>query len=45
MIDLITIVEEEAYNKFTYYKGLVKPIWYLLIDGGPNKNPQFLANI
>ncbi len=45
MIDLITIVKEEAYNEFTHYEGSVKPIWCLLTDGGPDENPQFLANI
>jgi len=45
MIDLMTIVEEEAYHEFTHHEGSVKPIWCLLTDGGLDENPQFLANI
>ncbi len=45
MIDLMKITEEESFHEFTYYEDSVKPIWYLLTDGGPDKNPQFLANI
>ena len=41
----MTIVEEEAYHEFTHHEGSVKPIWCLLTDGGPDENPQFLANI
>jgi len=45
MIDLMKITEEESFREFTHYEGSVKPIWYLLTDGGPDENPRFLANI
>lgn len=45
MIDLMTIVEEEHFREFTHYENEVKPIWFLLTDGGPDENPRYLANI
>ncbi|CAB4476286.1 unnamed protein product [Rhizophagus irregularis] len=45
MVDLVKITEEESFHEFTYHDGIVKPIWCLLTNGGPDKNPRFLANI
>ncbi|CAB4478205.1 unnamed protein product [Rhizophagus irregularis] len=45
MVDLVKITEKESFHEFTHHDGIVKPIWCLLTDGGPDKNPQFLANI
>src|SRR4051812_11750030 len=45
MIDLMTITKKESYREFTHNGDSVKPFWCLLTDGGPDKNPRFLANI
>ena len=45
MVDLVKITEEESFHEFTHHDGAVKPVWYLLTDGGPDENPRFLANI
>ncbi|CAB4495187.1 hypothetical protein RhiirA5_438012 [Rhizophagus irregularis] len=45
MVDLVKITEEESFHEFTHHDGIVKPIWCLLTNGGPDKNFQFLANI
>ena len=45
MVDLVKITEEGSFHEFTHHDGAVKPIWCLLTDGGPDKNPRFLANI
>ena len=45
IVDLIKIIEKEPFYEFTYHEGVVKPIWYILTDGGPDENPRFLANI
>ncbi|EXX70343.1 hypothetical protein RirG_088310 [Rhizophagus irregularis DAOM 197198w] len=45
MVDLMSIIKEENFREFTHNGDSVKPFWYLLTDGGPDENPQFLANI
>jgi hypothetical protein len=45
MVDLISITKEESFHEFTHNGNSVKPFWILLIDGGPNENSQFFANI
>ncbi|CAB4491755.1 unnamed protein product [Rhizophagus irregularis] len=37
--------EEESFHKFTHHEDSIKPIWCLLTDSEPDKNPQFFANI
>lgn len=45
MVNLMSITKEEPFHEFTHNEDSVKPFWCLLTDGGPDENPQFLANI
>ena len=45
VVDLTKIVKEESFHEFTHYENSIKLFWYLLTDGRPDENPQFLANI
>ncbi|CAG8836677.1 44363_t:CDS:2, partial [Gigaspora margarita] len=38
-------VGTKSFNHIFENNGQIKPIWVLLVDGGPDKNPRHLKNI
>ena len=45
MTDILSLVSNEEFTEFFNYKGKVKPLWILLVDGGPDENPRHLKNV
>ncbi|CAG8844878.1 7100_t:CDS:2, partial [Gigaspora margarita] len=45
MADLITLTNQESFKHIFENNGQIKPIWVLLVDGGPDENPRHLKNI
>jgi hypothetical protein len=45
MADLESIVSDEDFSATIKENGQIKPIWILLVDGGPDKNPKHMKNI
>ena len=45
MVDLESIVSNEEVSITLKKEGKVRPIWILLVDGGPDENPKHMKNI
>ncbi|CAI2196674.1 5437_t:CDS:2, partial [Funneliformis geosporum] len=45
IVDLESIVSNEEFSTTLKKEGKVRPIWILLIDGGPDKNLKHMKNI
>ncbi|CAG8746452.1 24786_t:CDS:2 [Cetraspora pellucida] len=45
MADLISITNSKDYDEIIKIEDSVKPLWVLLVDGGPDENPRYLKNI
>ncbi|CAB4406867.1 unnamed protein product [Rhizophagus irregularis] len=45
MQDLESLVLDSQYNDVLKKNGEIRPIWVLLVDGGPDENPRHLKNI
>ena len=45
MTDILSLVSNEEFTEFFNYKGKVKPLWILLVDGRPDENPWHLKNV
>ncbi|CAB4439850.1 unnamed protein product [Rhizophagus irregularis] len=45
MADLESIVSNEEFSVTIKKNGQVRPIWILLVDGGPYENPKHMKNI
>lgn len=45
MADLESIVSDEEFSATLKKEGKVRPIWVLLVDGGPDENPKYMKNI
>ncbi|CAG8832809.1 32405_t:CDS:1 [Gigaspora margarita] len=43
--DLLSLVYDQQFASVLLRYNKVKPIWVLLVDGGPNKNPRHFKNI
>ncbi|CAI2197596.1 20045_t:CDS:1, partial [Funneliformis geosporum] len=43
--DLESIVSNEEFSTILKKEGKVRPIWILLVDGRPDKNPKHMKNI
>jgi len=45
MVDLISLTNQESFASIFKNNDQIKPIWILLVDGGPDENPRHLKNI
>ncbi|CAB5209624.1 unnamed protein product [Rhizophagus irregularis] len=45
MQDLENLTLDPKYNDVLKTNGEIRPIWVLLVDGGPDENPRHLKNI
>ncbi|CAG8818743.1 25125_t:CDS:2 [Gigaspora margarita] len=45
MANLISITNSEDYDEVIHIEEKIKPLWVLLVDGGPDENPKHLKNI
>ncbi|CAG8852584.1 186_t:CDS:1, partial [Gigaspora margarita] len=45
MEDLSSLISNAQYTEALKVDGCIKPIWVLLVDGGPDENPRHLKNI
>src|SRR6266542_6118614 len=45
MQDLKSLASNSQYNDVLKMNGTIRPIWILLVDGGPDENPRHLKNI
>ncbi|PKB99677.1 hypothetical protein RhiirA5_429331 [Rhizophagus irregularis] len=45
MQDLNSLTMDSKYDDVLKINGNIRPIWILLVDGGPDENPRFLKNI
>ncbi|CAI2197250.1 6766_t:CDS:2, partial [Funneliformis geosporum] len=45
MQDLERLTLDPQYNDTLKTDGEIRPIWVLLVDGGPDENPRHLKNI
>ena len=45
MSDLQSIVANQHFVRALTKNGQVRPIWVLLVDGGPDENPRHMKNI
>lgn len=45
MTDLLTLINSQEFASILLKENNVKPIWVLLVDGGPDENPKHLKNI
>ncbi|CAB4494102.1 unnamed protein product [Rhizophagus irregularis] len=45
MQDLNSLTTDSKYDDVLKVDGEIRPIWILLMDGGPDENPRFLKNI
>ncbi|CAG8848948.1 26266_t:CDS:2, partial [Gigaspora margarita] len=43
--DLISLVSDNQYSEALKINNEIKPIWVLLVDGGPDENPRHFKNI
>ncbi|CAG8778925.1 13736_t:CDS:2, partial [Gigaspora margarita] len=43
--DLISIMNSEGYDEVIHIEKKIKPLWVLLVEGGPDENPKHLKNI
>jgi hypothetical protein len=43
--DLINLTINSKYDDILKANGQIRPIWILLVDGGPDENPRYLKNI
>uniref|UniRef100_U9U9H8 C2H2-type domain-containing protein n=1 Tax=Rhizophagus irregularis (strain DAOM 181602 / DAOM 197198 / MUCL 43194) TaxID=747089 RepID=U9U9H8_RHIID len=45
MQDLESLASNSQYDDALKTNGMIRPIWILLVDGGPDENPRHLKNI
>jgi hypothetical protein len=45
MQDLESLASNSQYDDVLKTNGTIRPIWILLVDGGPDENPKHLKNI
>ena len=45
MQDLESLTSDPQYDDALKINGEIRPIWVLLVDGGPDENPRHLKNI
>ena len=45
MTDICSLVTNKKFDEVFKWQGVVKPLWVLLVDGGPDENPHYLKNI
>ena len=45
MQDLINLVSMREYKEVFKINDTIKPLWVILVDGGPDENPRYLKNI
>ncbi|CAI2198953.1 6601_t:CDS:1, partial [Funneliformis geosporum] len=45
IVDLESIISNEEFFTILKKEGKVRPIWILLVDGGPDENPKQMKNI
>ena len=45
MTDICFLVTNKKFDEVFKWQGVVKPLWVLLVDGGPDENPRYLKNI
>ena len=45
MEDLECLTQDSQYDDVLKFNGEIRPIWVLLVDGGPDENPRHLKNI
>ena len=41
----VFLVTNKKFDEVFKWQGVVKPLWVLLVDGGPDENPRYLKNI
>ncbi|PKB95066.1 hypothetical protein RhiirA5_386249 [Rhizophagus irregularis] len=45
MSDLNSLIQDSQFDGILKINGQIKPIWILLVDGGPDENPRHMKNI
>ncbi|GBC23550.2 hypothetical protein GLOIN_2v1766467 [Rhizophagus irregularis DAOM 181602=DAOM 197198] len=45
MSDLNSLIQDSQFDRILKINGQIKPIWILLVDGGPDENPRHMKNI
>ena len=45
MSDLNSLTQDNRFDEILKVNGQIKPIWILLVDGGPDENPRHMKNI
>ena len=45
MNDLNSLIQDNRFDEILKVDGQIKPIWILLVDGGPDENPRHMKNI
>jgi hypothetical protein len=45
MSDLNSLTQDNQFDEILKINGRIKPIWILLVDGGPDENPRHMKNI
>ncbi|CAB4415079.1 unnamed protein product [Rhizophagus irregularis] len=45
MSDLNSLTQDSRFDEILKVNGQIKPIWIILVDGGPDKNPRHMKNI
>ena len=45
IVDLESIISNEEFSSTLKKEGKVRPIWILIVDGGPDENPRHMKNI
>ncbi|CAB4410510.1 unnamed protein product [Rhizophagus irregularis] len=45
MSDLNLLTQDSYFDEILKVDGQIKPIWIILVDGDPDKNPYYMKNI